>query len=115
MPQFGETLPMAPFSLLAQLIGISVGVYLMLSRSFISGVAMIAIVGVGHFAFRRLSESLMKIHQRNMSPGALEQLELHALSNRKFGSTPQAWEHIANACGAGYIAYVCVASWYLLR
>ena len=115
MSQIGNTIRMAPFSLLAQLIGIGIGVYLIFSRGFISGVAMIAVVGVGHFAFGRLSDSLMKIHQRNMSPGAMEQLKLHAISDQKLGSTPQAWTHIANACGAGYIAYVGVASWYMLK
>jgi len=102
-------------SLLAQVVGICIAIYLMFSKSFSTGFILLAIVGIGHFAASKLANALMLVHQRTLSDEDRRSLELHALSGMQVGETPKAWSHIASACAVLYIAAVTAAAWYLLQ
>ena len=84
----------------------------MFFRSFSTGIALLAIIGIGHFAFTRLSDAIMQVHQRRMPPDELEQLKLCALSGRQLGSPPKVWSRIANTCGLAYVVLVASSLWY---
>ena len=102
---------MATLNMLVQLVGICAGLYLMFSRSFGVGAALIAVVAVGHFAFMQLSNLLMLVHQKSMREEELRELAAWA----RFGAeTPPAWRAIATACGVAYIATVVGAIWYFV-
>ena len=105
---------MALFSLLAQLVGLGVAIYLMFTRSFTIGLGLVAAVSLGHFVFTKLSNGLMSIHQRTLSTEARHDLELRALSGSHLGTVPRAWSRIASFCAALYVAFVVAVVWYAL-
>lgn len=105
---------MAILSLIAQLVGICTGIYLMFTRSFISGVVLLALVGVGHFLFSNLSDRLMRIHQRRMPVDDLQELHLRAQISQDKMEVPTAWRAIADVCGLAYVIFIGCAVWYFL-
>lgn len=99
-------------SLLVQIAGICSGAYILLTQSFARGIALIAIVGLGHIVFTKLSNYLMLAHQRTMSEDELHELQVDAL----FGTAavPAAWTRIATICGLLYCGLVIVSIWLLV-
>lgn len=108
---------MAALNLLVQLVGIIAGLYLMVSRSFGEGVALVALIAGGHLAFTKLSELLMLVHQKMLPADEVRELQLRAYVGQ-FGdpaeTTPPAWKAIATVCGCLYFCAACGAIWYFL-
>jgi len=95
---------MAALNLLVQIIGICVGVYLAISRSLFKGIALVAIVVIGHLAFSKLANLFMLFHQKRLSENELHALQLQAqLGN---AAVPHAWTAIGLACG---FTYFCIS------
>ncbi|MBI3523754.1 MAG: hypothetical protein HY066_04390 [Betaproteobacteria bacterium] len=105
---------MAAINLLVQTVGIAVALYLAFFRNFYSALALVFIVGIGHFIFMKISNGLMKMHQKTLSVEQLRELELQAISGNGNEAAPAAWRWIATTCGAAYVAIVLSAVWYFL-
>jgi hypothetical protein len=99
-------------SLLVQIAGVCSGAYILFTESFAKGIALIAIVWLGHLVFTKLSSYLMLAHQRTMSEDELQELQVRAL----FGAAavPAAWARITKICGLLYFGLVIASIWLLV-
>ena len=104
---------MGLLSLLAQVCGIGVALYLAFTKSMSRGVILCVIIWAGHIAFTNFANLLMLLHQRSLSSDAKQELQLRA-QYEGLSATPSLWKHIANVCGALYIGLVGAAIWYFL-
>lgn len=105
---------MALINMLVQLVGCCVGIYLMFARGFGIGVGLIALILIGHFLFRQLSDALMLIHQKRMSQDELHNFTFRARFGGSFNEAPAAWKAIAYVCGSAYFILAVGAIWLFL-
>lgn len=99
-------------NLLVQFVAIAVAIYVAIMSKFSFAVQLLVLVGVGHWLAMKLSNGLMWLHQKTMSPAELSQLMLVQYG----GAAPRLWGWIATAVGIVYLLFACEAIlWTLLR
>ena len=105
---------MALLNLLIQVIGICVAVYLMFTRGFAVGLALGAIIAIGHSLFTKFADFLMLTHQKRMPEEQLHELALRARFGGGASDIPSAWKVIATTCGVAYFLIAASAIWFFL-
>lgn len=102
---------MGLLSMLAQLVALGSAIYLGFQGRFMACVGLVALTGIGHFAFSQFADFLMRLHARTRSPAEQEELAFRALSGR--ADIPIAWMWITQLCGVGYVALIVYATYAL--
>jgi hypothetical protein len=104
---------MAVLSFLLQVVGVCSGLYLIFSQRFGDGLALIALVAIGHFTFIKLSNLLIQMSQRKLNAEELHELGLRA----QFGidAAPTGWVRIANVCALLYCCFMIAIIWFFFQ
>jgi hypothetical protein len=111
---------MAALSMLVQIVGLCVAVYLAFSRSFVQGLTLAVVIMVAHFVCSKLSNFLMYIHQKSLTEEELADLAHRAQQAQFLGigandAAPTAWKMIANGCAVLYLCFSAAVIWFFFQ